>query len=173
MREKGIDVNVTWLEQPEEPPGSDDGRVQLLTALPQPPVRGHHQAALVAAPRLGDHADDRVITGTRRGHQPHRPGARSLGGRPVRRERRILLLERRHGIPGSALEHEHPGVRRPVAAPGEHDHLAAQAQRRGCPIPPPTVGTGTHHVGHVDHYYGRGGCDAESPPNVRRTTLTV
>lgn len=67
-----------------------------------------------------------------------------------------------HGVPRAPLQHEHePGRPGPIgqagqltdleAAPGEFGYLPAQPQRRAGRVPPPPVGAGAHHIGHIDH----------------------
>jgi hypothetical protein len=58
---RGIDFDVTWLQEPQEPPWAYDRGTERLAAPPQFPVRRHYQAALALADYLRDDSDDRVV----------------------------------------------------------------------------------------------------------------
>ena len=147
---RGIDFDITWLQEPQEPPRADDRRVQLLAAPPQLPVRRHHQATLVPRDRLRDRRR-RSRRPPTRARTPPAPAPRPASGRRVvagggtqspggaaSSARAPVVLEPRHGVAGAALEDQHPGRR---AGPRHRARRAPSPPGTGAARRPPGPAT--------------------------------
>ena len=105
---------MTMLQQPQEPARPGNLRARLLAPPPQLPVRSGHQAV---SAQLSGLVSDGVVARSRGQHDLHQ-AIRIRENLTIRRGSTHIFFSRffsrdeREGIgglPGTALEHEHPG----------------------------------------------------------------